>query len=323
MIADIERHARTKLIENVPAPGKPGAQPRWTTGAKTAVGTAVSAASRVWFTLSHGTLNEVYFPTIDQANTRSMRFLVADGHSFFSDEESDARHRIEYIEAGVPAFRIVTECTRGRYRLRKEIVTDPDRDVLLMQVKFEPLTGDLRLYALLDPHVGDSGWHNEAWTGKYKNTGMLFARREQAAMVLACSSGFARTSAGFAGESDGWTDLHRHKRMTWAYTEAMDGNVILCGEIGPETFESGFRLALAFGGHAAEAAQQARAGLLRDFAAIRDEYVRQWRNKQREFLDIGGETRNGIDLYRTSTAVLQAHESKRFPGAVVAGLSIP
>jgi glucoamylase len=103
MIFDIERHARTKLDRNIAAPGQPGESPRWTTGAKTAVGTAASQASRVWFTISHGILNEVYFPSIDQANTRAMRFLVTDGADLFSDEESDATHRVEYRRSALQA----------------------------------------------------------------------------------------------------------------------------------------------------------------------------------------------------------------------------
>src|SRR6185437_8607723 len=318
MIFDIERHARTKPDECIQAPGQPGAEPRWTTGAKTAVGTAISEQSRVWFTISRGILNEVYFPSIDQANTRAIRFVVTDGQNFFSDEESDAKSRVEYLTDGVPTFRITTECNRQRYRIRKELLTDPDRDVLLMNVTFEPSVPNLNLYVVLDPHVGDSGAHNDAWAGAYKKIGMLFGRREQTALALACSSGFEKMSVGFAGESDGWTDLHRHKRMTWRYTEATDGNVILCGQIGCEGLEKGFRLALGFGGHGAEAGQQARAGILRSFGSTRDRYIHQWQAKQRAFLDLGGGRRNGVDIYRATAAVLQTHESKRFPGAVVA-----
>ena len=44
------------------APGWPGTPPRWTSSAKSGVGTALRATSRVWFTLSHGILNEIYYP---------------------------------------------------------------------------------------------------------------------------------------------------------------------------------------------------------------------------------------------------------------------
>jgi hypothetical protein len=40
--------------ENQTAPGGPGISARWTSSAKTGVGTALSNKSHVWFTLSHG-----------------------------------------------------------------------------------------------------------------------------------------------------------------------------------------------------------------------------------------------------------------------------
>lgn len=36
------------------APGRPGIPPRWTSSAKSGVGTALSLTSRVWFTVGHG-----------------------------------------------------------------------------------------------------------------------------------------------------------------------------------------------------------------------------------------------------------------------------
>src|SRR6266536_3347148 len=60
------------------APGYPGIPPRWTSSAKSGVGTAIDAQSRVWFTLSHGIVNEVYFPRLDQANTRDFGLIFTD-----------------------------------------------------------------------------------------------------------------------------------------------------------------------------------------------------------------------------------------------------
>ena len=56
------------------APGWPGIPPRWTSSAKSGLGTAVSRDSRVWFTLSHGILNEIYYPRVDHACTRDLGF---------------------------------------------------------------------------------------------------------------------------------------------------------------------------------------------------------------------------------------------------------
>ncbi len=41
------------------APGWPGGPARWTSSAKSGVGTSTGYESRVWFTVSHGILNEV------------------------------------------------------------------------------------------------------------------------------------------------------------------------------------------------------------------------------------------------------------------------
>jgi len=40
------------------------------------VGTALSAASPIWFTISHGIFNEIYYPRLDQACTRDMGLLI-------------------------------------------------------------------------------------------------------------------------------------------------------------------------------------------------------------------------------------------------------
>lgn len=42
------------------APGWPGIPPRWTSSAKSGLGTALSSDSHVWFALNHGIFNEIY-----------------------------------------------------------------------------------------------------------------------------------------------------------------------------------------------------------------------------------------------------------------------
>src|ERR1043165_6328761 len=71
------------------APGGPGIEPRWTRGAKVAVGTAYSTTSRVWYTLDHGCITEVYYPTIDSPQIRDLQFLVTAAETFLHDERSN------------------------------------------------------------------------------------------------------------------------------------------------------------------------------------------------------------------------------------------
>ncbi|HEX8279804.1 MAG TPA: hypothetical protein VF551_00380, partial [Chthoniobacterales bacterium] len=65
-----------------PAFGAPGAEPRWTQSTKEGIGTAYHTSCRLWFTLSHGIINEVYYPHVDQPCTRDFQFLITDGESF-------------------------------------------------------------------------------------------------------------------------------------------------------------------------------------------------------------------------------------------------
>ena len=227
--------------------------------------------------------------------------------------------------AGVPAFRFTSTCKRQTYRLVKEVITDPSRDVLLVDIHFEPLidSKEIRLYVLVNPHLGDRGARNHGWVGEYKGVPMLFAEREGVALALASSAKFAAMSSGFIGRNDGLTDLRSHKRMTYFYTEAMNGNVGLTAEIDWRLCNGRFRIAVAFGGRAAEAGQQARAGLLQEFASVRDRYATAWKAEQAKYASFETEAASDVNHYRTSIAVLRAHESKRFQGAFVASLSVP
>ena len=107
------------------APGWPGIPARWTSSAKSGLGTAVSRDSRVWFTLSHGILNEVYYPRVDHACTRDLGFIVTDGQTFFSEEKRDARSETLQVAPGIPAYRILNTAVDGRYRIEKESTDRP------------------------------------------------------------------------------------------------------------------------------------------------------------------------------------------------------
>src|SRR5262245_66673630 len=113
------------------APGRPGLVPRWTSSAKSGIGTARQRTSHLWFTLSHGICNEVYFPRVDLACMRDMGLIVTDGAEFFSEEKRDAKSQIAQLAPGVPAYHLVNTCTHARYRIEKTIFADPKREALL------------------------------------------------------------------------------------------------------------------------------------------------------------------------------------------------
>src|SRR6266576_5214079 len=105
-------------------PGWPGIAARWTSSAKSGVGTALGTGSRVWFTLSHGILDEVYYPRVDSACTRDLGLIVTDGASYFSEEKRDAQSEVSLLAPGVPAFHLRNTARDGRYLIEKDILAD-------------------------------------------------------------------------------------------------------------------------------------------------------------------------------------------------------
>ena len=309
--------------ENALAFGAPGIEPRWTSSAKEGVGTAYHTSCRLWFTLSHGIINEIYYPRVDRPNTRDFQFLISDGETFCHEEKRDLNHVVEYPERDCLLYRLTNSEPNGRYRLVKHVLTDPHRSVLLVHTKVEvldeSLRGKLRLYALVAPH----GAGNSARCSEISASKLIHAQREDVHLVVACSSEFARRSVGYVGASDGWQDLMSNFKMDWEFRTAEGGNIALTGEIDlPGSGE--FTIAIACGGSYQSTAAKLLQSLAEPFESHRAGYVRQWQravvNPQFDFSD---NTSDGGGMYRLSRCVLLAHEDKVFQGALVASLSIP
>ncbi|HEX5419079.1 MAG TPA: glycoside hydrolase family 15 protein, partial [Gammaproteobacteria bacterium] len=313
------------------APGWPGIAARWTSSAKSGVGTALSRGSRLWFTLSHGIVNEVFYPRIDSACIRDMGCIVTDGSGFFSEEKRDATSAVMAVTDGVPAYKLVNTCRQGRYEVEKEIWSHPDRPALVQRTRFkvpEHGAAALRLFVLLSPHLGNRGAGNTAWVGDYKGVPMLFAERDGYALALACSAPWVERSAGFVGYSDGWQLLREHKFLTGGFTRAENGNVALTGEVDLRSGDGRFVLALAFGRNPHEAGNHARSTLEGDIDAAYEAYVQSWKQWQASLLPLDQirpavRNANRRNMYRVSTTVIRAHEAVDFPGGLIASLSVP
>ena len=308
------------------APGRPGIPARWTSSAKSAVGTALTPQSRVWYTISHGILNEIYYPRVDYACTRDFGFIVTNGRDYFSEEKRHARSTVRPVEDGVPAFTLANVAADGRYRIDKTVLSDPARDVVLQRISFRALDGsrDYRLFALLAPHLVNRGADNEAWLGIHKGHEMLFAEGSDNAMALACSAPWRARSVGFVGVSDGWQDLRHNFALTWNYDSARGGNVALTAEIDLADCGNEFIIALGFGRRAEEAAHRVIGSLADGFDAALAAFTDDWQEWQAELLSLDAQRyQGGANTYRISTAVLRTHEAGSFAGGIIASLSIP
>src|ERR1700757_2854243 len=307
--------------------GAPGIEPRWTSSAKEGVGTAYHTSCRVWFTLSHGIVNEIYYSHVDKPNTRDFQFLISDGETFCHEEKRDLNHEIEYPERDCLFYRLTNSEPGGRYRLVKDVLTDPHRSVLLVQTRLEgfekSLRGKLCLYALLAPHLAGYGAGNSGSCSDIGGYKLMHAQRDDVHLLMTCSSGFSRRSVGYVGFSDGWQDLMQHFKMDWQFRTASNGNIALTGEIDlPDSGE--FTIAVALGRSYQSAATKLFQSLAEPFQEKREGYVRQWQRAviNPEF-DFSSDTSDGGGVYRLSRCVLLAHEDKVFQGAIVASMSIP
>lgn len=306
--------------------GAPGIAPRWTSSAKEGLGTAYHTSCRLWFTLSHGIVNEIYYPYVDQPNTRDLQYLITDGETFCHEEKSDLLHQLEYPDRACLFYRVINSEPNGRYRLVKHICTDPHRSVLLMHTRLEisddSLRDKLRLYALLAPHINRAGANNSGRCVEINNSTFLHAWRGNYHLTMGCTTHFARRSVGFVGASDGWQDL-RNFKMDWEFRSAENGNIALTGEIDPRRGHE-FVLAVAMGQSYPSTAAKLLQSLAFTFDQHRDAYVRQWKRTvtpaDHQYDDDSGD---GGSTYRLSRCVLLAHEDKLFQGALVASMSIP
>ncbi len=309
--------------------GAPGLPPRWTSAVKDAIGTAYSASSRMWFTCSHGIVNEIYHPSIDKPQTRDFEFLVTDGESFVHEEKRDLISEFEYIHPEAMGVRYTNRDPDGRYTLTKEVICDPHYSVLLVHVRIDghhDLVPRLKVYALLAPHLNGGGASNSGRVVDVAGYKMLVAYKDNWSLAMGATCGFSRVSCGFVGQSDGWRDLKENFHMDWEYGSATNGNIALFGELNMgaagEDGSRAFTLAIGIGDTLHATLRKTLSGLVMPYDLNRTRYIDQWKRAANpEWL--AEKAQDGGLLMRASHNVLLAHEDKKYTGAFVASASIP
>jgi glucoamylase len=312
-------------VNNQSAPGGPGIVPRWTRGAKAAVGTAYSSSSRVWYTVASGVITEVYFPTIDTPQLRDLQFLVSDGHSFFHNERRDMNHEIDCVSESALGFEVTNTEKSGRYKLRKTIIGDPHQSCLLIHTRLEgeaELLSHLHLYLLCAPHLQIGGAHNNGEVVEIGDRKILVAHKGDTWLALGATSKFLRCSCGFVGVNDGWTDLADNFAMDWEYATALDGNIALTGELDLSKSRE-FTVGLAFGVTRHNAIANLTQSLSLPFETACDRFIDQWERTSSRFALMNKLKGRDSKLFERSVNLILAHEDKTFSGAMVAALSIP
>src|ERR1700761_5268802 len=135
--------------------GAPGTAPTWSSSDKDFVTTALGAA-RLWATIGHGIINEVYWPSTGEPQIRDLGFYLV-GSAGWIDLKRVRSYQLATPGPFLPALTITHQ---GQdYELSLEILPDPRRDVLLVRYWVK---GDYRLVVILSPHLGSTGRDNSA-----------------------------------------------------------------------------------------------------------------------------------------------------------------
>src|SRR4051794_3872043 len=303
------------------APGAPGDNAIWTPANKNGFGTSTTTTSKVWHTLQDGKLTEVYFPDLGTPSVRDLQFIVSDGKTYAERESDSTYQRVDLVDPRSLTYRQGNTEKNGRWRITKTYTTDPARNTLLIDVKFESLTRTpLDLYALYDPSLANGGMDD---SGRTSGTDLL-ASDSSVASALTASPAFTRVSNGYLGTSDGWQDLRSDYKMDWTYTSAPTGNVVQTGKT--EANGKGIRhltLALGFGGTTADALGAARGSLAGGFSAVSTAYKTGWHNYLASLKPRPASVPALPVDYDVSVMTLAAHEDKTYRGGYIASPTMP
>jgi len=318
------------------APGAPGKDAQWLSAGKQGVGTSNTLESKVWFTLQGGVMTEVYYPDVTVANVQKLELIIVDNEKVETESENTI-HSVKVTDSSSLSFTQINTAKSKRYRITKTYISDPQNNVVLIDVKFEPMVkGRFVLYVYYDPSLNNSGFHDTAWT----EDGALLSSDSDKCSALVYSSldkqaeRFQETTNGFLGVSDGLFLLKGKKELSEGYNRAENGNVVQVaripyrfkGEIYEQalgfesTSEHQFRLALGFGKDAREALKEARQTLFKGFKNTQSEYNSGWQTYVKTIRKVKKKYQAQCNM---AAMILRAHEDKIHRGANIASLSVP
>jgi glucoamylase len=318
-----------------PAPGAPGEPSSWSPGQKSFIGTAESHESRVYFSGHRGGVTEVFYPTLDAVQTVALELLVGDAAGTYVDRELEQDYLVTRPDPRSMLWRVDTGNASHGWRMSKRVFSDPERNALVLRVTFWALDGrktsDYRLYLRHDPAMDNSGADDTSRTLSVDGQALLVASQNERASALGVSrpwvmqGGAPMVSSGFAGVSDGLTDLvgaSADARMDWAYDAARGGNVEQLGWIDAAEADAdmiSFDVVLGFGASEAEAAATTAGVLASDRSALQRRYDAGWRRYARSLDTLGGSANDQYYLAAMSLKTIQDKSS----GALIAAMATP
>ena len=321
------------------APGGPGKDAQWASAGKQGVGTSAGNQSKVWFTLQGGALTEVYYPDVTVANVHLLQFVVVNPRTKkVETERDDANHQIKVLRPDSLTFQQINTAKSGEWKITKNYITDPERDSVLIDVRFGTKNRQLNLYVYYDPSLGNSGMGDKAFapapriaTGNDPGPTLPESLDSTSVFGLGASDGIrnsalvfsspiSQMSNGYYGVSDGLEQLRKYGRIKEPTWRTQEGNVVQIAQIDrPEHFTA----ILAFADEKDEfgtAFANAGETKLKGFARCLREYEKGWANYIKTIPRVDPKYQAQFNM---AAMQLKAHEDKKNPGANIASLSVP
>ncbi len=310
------------------APGAPGANATWDEPNITGFADALSASSKVWYTIGNGELENAFYPQTDTPGTFGLQYVVTDGSAFTETETTGSTHKTTLLNTNSLVWQQVNTADNGDFTITKTYIADPDRSVIDVQTTFDNTSGTaLKLYVDYHPQLNNDGMGNTGGTDSA--SGDLEAVNGSIASALAASPGFSQTTTGYVGSSsDGETMLTSNHQLTATYDSATTGGhidqvaQIPVAASGSTTFT----LALAFDSSEAAAISDASASLAAGFSALESSFISGWQSWL-SGLNAAPASVTGSQALQTQYYVslmeLKADEDKTYIGAFVAAPNVP
>jgi len=309
------------------AAGAPGAASYYDEARKDCVGTAAGTASKVWYTVADGTLSDVYAPTIDNTDVKSLDPIVT-GPGFTDLQPRDMTYTVASLGGTGMACQVTALDSARHFKLVTDFITDPAAEAVVMRISLVPLPGapqGLAVYLRFNPLLNGHGGGGSGNAGGESATIVATPRgpiplsystnsfteavnRDYATPIyaaLASDGAFKKIETGFEGTaSDGLSELDASGALTSTAPNASNGNVVQTVQLGLQNGSA--TVALGFGGTAQNAFGAAQAASQAPFAATYAAYQAGWQAYDAHLLPPGGAGKHAKVSARDAAAVNSA-----------------
>lgn len=317
--------------QNSIAPDGPGMIGVWSRPDKQAF--LATMKQNLWATVADGILTEVYYPTIDRAQTKDTEIMILIGQVLL-EERKDFRADVRRYPHSL-AFHVTSINEPYGIKIEKDIILDPRQSAIVLNysVTFSQNVPNGKIYVLHNPAADNTAGGDAAFVNAPagQNGEMLSyqsdrrgdeppALQRRSVQLLSLDRPATEASVGFEGVNDPWTQLHTRRVLINQFTSALNGNV--AGTLGFNF--SGQNIKFKFALSLAEENQDTPSTLRQKSAeALKSASSEILALQQEEWAGYLGTLNSVGQKFESHVLVIRGLEDKIYPGAIVAGPSLP